>query len=161
MPQRCQHTHTLLFCQQYVVILRVTCGTFPDFVGACSEDRCLSQTLFCFLALKDSWMSGGCVLGVREHASASWATNVSVKHQTLDFVNKLKQTQALREPGSLAALTEGRHGRPVRAGWLVSGCLRRHWDGWLFDRAIRPASHWACLGRPETLCVYTFLSPFI
>lgn len=57
---------------------------------------------------------------------------------------------------SLAALTEDRHGRSVRAGWLVSGCLRCHWDGWLFDRAIRPASHRACLGRPETLCVYTF-----
>lgn len=63
-------------------------GLSKILLGVCSEDRHLSLTLFCFLAQKTVEWAEDAFLRAREDASLSWAANVSVKHQTLDFVCK-------------------------------------------------------------------------
>lgn len=159
MLQRCLLAYPHFVAQPAVCCtLRVTRGTFQDFVGSVLRGPALKSDFVLLSSTKDSWMSGGCVF--EGEGGRVFVLSCECVSQTSDTWFCV-QTRALRRTRSLAALTEDRHGRSVRAGWLVSGCLRRHWDGWLFDRAIRPASHWACLGRPETLCVYTFSSPFI
>lgn len=68
--------------------LRATRGTFQDFVGSVLRGPALKSDFVMLSSAKDSWTSGGCVSRAREDASLSWAANVSVKHQTLDFVCK-------------------------------------------------------------------------
>lgn len=98
---------------------------FPRFCRSVLTGPVFKSDFVLLSSAKDSWTSRGCVLRARDGTSA----NVSVKHQTLDFVCK-RELCADQEPGRAAR----RQTRSVHQSWLTGF--------WMSAASLRWLSVW-------------------